>query len=41
MGSSAALVQVELWTGEAELVESAENATKNKGGKMRELEPTE
>ena len=41
MGSSAALVQVELWTGEAELVESAENATKNKGGKMRELEPAE
>ncbi len=41
MGSSAALVQVELWTGEAELVESAENATKNKGERMRKLEPAE
>ncbi|SVB45212.1 uncharacterized protein METZ01_LOCUS198066, partial [marine metagenome] len=41
MGSSAALVQVELWTGEAELVKSAENAKNNKGERMRELEPAE
>jgi len=41
MGSSAALVQVELWTGEAELVKNSENETKNKGERMRELEPAE
>ena len=41
MGSSAALVQVELWTGEAELVKNSENAKNNKGERMRELEPAE
>ena len=41
MGSSAALVQVELWTGEVELVKNSENATKNNGERMRELEAAE
>jgi hypothetical protein len=41
MGSSAALVQVELWTGEAELAKKSENAKNNKGERMRELETAE